>query len=261
MSKSVSYKVRNWSAYNKALVSRGSIFLWFSDDVLDAWHASKQWGFGRPQIYSDQCIQLSLALQSVFAMPLRMTQGFLSSLLYMMDLKLPVPNYTSMCRRRRHLDVSFITSKIRAKKGAVNLVVDATGLKVYGEGEWKVRVHSKAKRRTWRKLHLAMDVDNFQIKAMELTASNVNDGNCFPALAEQVEAMGEVYADAAYMSQECFNVIANKGGRAVIDVKEGIALARETSKGLRKRNRILRDIWASGGKKDGEKRVVIIVAV
>ena len=118
-----------------------------------------------------------------------MTQGFLSSIVTLTGLKLPVPDYTVMCRRRQHLDVSLIITKIRAKKGAVDLVVDATGLKVYGEGEGKVRVHGKGKRRTWCKLHLAMDADNFQIRAMELTASKVSEGNCFPALAEQVGEM------------------------------------------------------------------------
>ena len=249
MRRSVSYRVRNWSKYNKALVRRGDIQLWISDDVLAAWHAPKREGFGRPQIYSDQCILLALTLQALFSLTLRMTQGFLGSLLALMRLRLPVPDYTSMCRRRQDLDVSFIIDKIRAKKGAVDLVVDATGLKVYGEGEWKVRVHGKGKRRTWCKLHLAMDADNFQIRAMELTASKVSEGNCLPVLAEQVGEMGDVYADAAYMSQECFDIIADKGGRAVIDVKEGTALARETSRGLRQRNRLLRETWASGGKK------------
>jgi len=193
-----------------------------------------------------------LSLQAVFALPLRMTQGFLASLLAIMKLDLPVPDYSSMCRRRRHVDVSI--DMLPKRKGTIDLVVDATGLKVYGEGEWKTRVHGKDKRKTWRKLHLAMDADNFQIKAMELTASNIHEGKCFPALAEQIDAIGDMYADTAYMSQECFDAIAAKGGRAVIDVKEGTALASETSQGLRQRNRLLRDIWASGGKKRWKER-------
>ena len=163
-------------------------------------------------------------------------------------------DYTIMCRRRKFLNVSFITDQMRKKKGTIDLVVDATGLKLYGEGEWKVRTHGKGKRRTWRTLHLAMNPNNFQIEAMALTKSNVTDGKCFPSLAEQVEEMGDVYADAAYMSQECFDTIASKGGRAIIDVREGTALARETSDGLRQRNRILREVWASGGKKRWRER-------
>lgn len=254
MRNSISYRVRNWSKYNKVLVRRGDIQLWISNDVLAAWHVPKREGFGRPQIYSDQSILLALTLQALFSLTLRMTQGFLGWLIALMQLTLPVPDYTSMCRRRRHLDVSLIVDKIRAQKGAVDLVVDATGLKVYGEGEWKVRLHGKGKRRTWRKLHLAMDADNFQIRAMELTGSNVFGGNCFPALVERVGELGDVSADAAYMSQECFDSIANKGGRAVIDVKEGTVFARETSSGLRWRNRLLRETWASGGKKRWRER-------
>ena len=96
--------------------------------MIDTLHAPKQQGLGRPQIYSDQCILLALTLQAVFGMTLRMTQEFISSLLAIMQLELPVPDYTSMCRRRRHLDISFIIDQIRKKKGAIDLVVDATGL-------------------------------------------------------------------------------------------------------------------------------------
>ena len=85
-----------------------------------------------------------------------------------MQIKLPVPNYTIMCRRRKLLNVSLITDQMRKKKGTIDLVVDATGLKVYGEGEWKVRTHGKGKRRTWRKLHIAMNPNNFQIETMIL---------------------------------------------------------------------------------------------
>lgn len=254
MRNKVSYKIRNWNEYNKALVARGNIRLWISNDVIATWYAPKKKGLGRPQIYSDQCILLALTIQAIFAMPLRMTQGFLASLLDLMQLDLPVPNYTILCRRRKELDVSFIVAQMRKKKGTVDLVVDATGLKVYGEGEWQVRTHGKGKRRTWRKLHLAMNPNNFQIEAMALTKSNVTDGKCLPSLAKQVKEMGDVYADAAYMSQECFDTIASKGGRAIIDVREGTALARETSDGLRQRNRILREIWASGGKKRWRER-------
>ena len=257
MRSSVSYRIKNWSKYNKALVRRGDIQLWISDDVLAAWHAPKREGFGRPQIYSDQCILLALTLQAVFGLTLRMTQGFLSSIVTLMGLKLPVPDYTVMCRRRRFLEVDLLVDKARKSKRAIDVVVDATGLKVYGEGEWKMRVHGKGKRRTWRKFHLAMDTDSFQIVGEKLSTSERTEGEIFPELLQQTDAagkLGKVYADAAYRGKKCFDAVAKRGGEAIIDVPEGMSLASETSLGLRQRNRIMRTVWASGGKKQWREK-------
>ena len=108
------------------------------------------------------------------------------------------------------------------------MVVDSTGLKIYGEGEWKVRIHGKSKRRSWRKLHLAVDPR--------------------PPLIKGIGQMGTVYADAAYIFQECFDAIDEKGGMAVIDLRGGTSLARDPTPGLKQRNRIVQELWDSSKK-------------
>lgn len=249
MKKKITYKVRNWGEYNQSLINRGNITLWVNERAIDSWISPPSSKRGRPFLYSDSCILLLLTLQAYFGLPLRSTQGFTEGLFTLMSLCLPVPNYTRLSRRSKLLELpSFPTAK-----GPINLVIDATGLKIYGEGEWKMRVHGKDKRRGWRKLHLAMDPDNFQIVAMELTDSKTSDGKVLPALLESIDEIGEAYADGAYMYKECFEAIDDKGGQAIINLRGGTSLSQDPTPGLEQRNRIVKEIWDSGGKKEWKK--------
>jgi hypothetical protein len=146
------YRIRNWSEYNKALVKRGSLTPWLDEAALAGWLNPQRTGRrGKPRLYSDTCVMTMLVLKAVYHLPQRATQGLITSLMQLMQLNLCVPHHTILAKRAAELDVKLPRQPANA---ALHLVVDSTGLKVYGEGEWKVRVHGYSKRRTWRKLHL-----------------------------------------------------------------------------------------------------------
>lgn len=251
MNKKVTYKIQNWSKYNQSLINRGNITLWFSEDTIDGWFALPSGKSGRPNYYSDQCIELALTIRALYNLPLRTTQGFLMGLLELLGVALPVPHYSRLSRRAKMLKINY---KISNKNKNINIVIDSTGLKIYGEGEWKVRVHGKDKRRTWRKLHLAINPDNFQIESLKLTKSNVTDGTVLPELVSTIGKINNAYADAAYMYKECFDAIDTHGGTALIDLRGGTSLAKKPSPGLVQRNRIVEEIWNCGNCKKTWKK-------
>ncbi len=143
--------VTNWREYNDALVKRGSLTLWIDEAVIERWHKVS----GKGAIYHDDAILCALSLRSVFGLALRQTQGFLQSLAQMLDLSVTIPHYSTLSRRANGLNVPFRRSNSQGRP--VHMVIDSTGLKLYGEGEWMVRTHGKKKRRSWRKLHLGVD--------------------------------------------------------------------------------------------------------
>ena len=227
MQKRISYKTRNWSEYNKSLVKRGNITLWVNDDAIDTWIALQESKRGRPFLYSNSYILLILTLRSYFGLTLRSSQGFMEGLLSLMSLCLPVPNYTILSRRAQSLKLPSFPQT----KGAIDLVIDATGLKIYGEGEWKMRTHGKEKRRGWRKLHLSVHPDTFDIVAMALTEAKTGDSKVLPQLLEAIDQVGKVYADGAYMFKNCFDTIAAKGGQAIINLRSGTSLSENPFRG------------------------------
>ena len=146
------YRVRNWPDYNRALIARGRLTFWFDENAVAAWrNADPHKDPGAPKVYSDTAIQCALVLKSVFHLSLRSTQGFVSSLLELLRLDLPVPDYSTLSRRQSSLATSLTVSPTSRPR---HVVVDATGLRVYGSGEWHVRKHRHGRRRAWRKLHL-----------------------------------------------------------------------------------------------------------
>jgi hypothetical protein len=165
--KKAKYHINNWREYNEALVNRGSLTFWFDEEAIELWHQTQHSGRrGTPRRYSDVSIQCALILGVVFRLPLRATEGLVRSVIELMGLTLPTPDYTTLCRRRGDLQVHLPR---HLAKGTVHVVLDATGLKVFGEGEWKVRQHGQGKRRTWRKLHLAVDEASHEILAAVLS--------------------------------------------------------------------------------------------
>jgi hypothetical protein len=246
----VSYRLRNWRAYNKALVNRGNITLWFSEDSIQSWRARNSVRRGRPFSYSDSCIELALSLRSLFGLPLRGSQGFLKSFIALLKVELPVPDYSTLSRRASRLKIIFNT-----KKSITDIVVDSTGLKIYGEGEWKTRVHGKSKRRTWRKLHIAMDADSFEVVSMELTPSNTHDDIQMKKLLTPIATAKTVYADGAYISSGCFDAIAKIGAKAKIPIRTGTCKvdSKKASTGELLRNELIDEIRQAGGKTDWKK--------
>ncbi len=217
------YHLRNWSDYNKALVNRGSLTIWFADETVKAWINHEQTGKrGASQIYTDAAILCMLTLMAVYSLRLRSTQGLLHSLFRLAEIHLMVPDYTTLCRRRKVLEVMLPR---QAKGRAIHLVVDSTGLKVYGEGEWKVRQHGVTKRRTWRKLHLGVDEASREIVAAVATTNNVSDDEVLADLLKQVaEDVEQVTADGAYDKRKCYEAIAEKQAQAVIPPRRGARL-------------------------------------
>ncbi|WP_197329000.1 IS5 family transposase [Ralstonia syzygii] len=176
------YRVKNWAQYNAGLIARGDVTMWVDQGLL----ASSGVGVskrGRPCVYPDAVIQMLLGLKQVFRLPLRARQGFAMSLRKLAFANLRVPNYTTLSRRAQDLEV--VLPALRAGQ-SLHLVVDSTGLKVFGEGEWKVRKHGYSKRRTWRKVHLAMDAKTGQICAALMTHQDVGDADVLADLLDQL---------------------------------------------------------------------------
>ena len=200
------YKVRNWAEYNRALIQRGGLTVWIDEAAVTAWHhAQADGGRGRPKVYADAAIECALVLKSVFHLSLRATQGFLGSVLQLMRLELPVPDYTTVSRRQAALDV---TLPVARRKIARHIVIDATGLKIYGAGEWHVRKHRTSRRRTWRKLHLGVDETTKEVVAVDVTESRVHDSRRLPELLSMVPgSIGQVSGDRAYDTRACYESI------------------------------------------------------
>lgn len=162
----------NWSEYNKNLVKRGNINLWISEDIEKWWYVKQIGKRGRPEIYSDKAIEACLTIGYLFKMPLRMIEGFMNSFFEREQLKIKSPCYTQLSRRTASIKIP----EIKVFRGQqLNMAFDSTGLKVFGEGEWKVRMHGSSKRRVWLKLHLATDVQSLLIPGVCLTKNSVDD--------------------------------------------------------------------------------------
>jgi hypothetical protein len=207
------YRVRNWAEYNAALVERGSLTVWIDQQALDAWHYQGPPRWGARFVYSDLAIQLLLTLRAVFHLPLRATQGMARSIFALMGLPWDVPHYSTLSRRAAVARIDLP----RQGDGPVHLVLDSTGLKLYGEGEWKVRQHGYSRRRTWRKLHLAIDADSHEIQAAMVTEAGVCDAEVVGDLLDQVRRpIRRVGADGAYDRSEVYDAVAARGAEPLI---------------------------------------------
>ena len=146
------YRTTNWPAYNRALVHRGNIAIWF--DPATQWYAPSKGKQGRNQTYSDAAIQCCLMIKSLFRLSLRMVTGFVQSLIKLCGLNWIAPDYTTLCRRQKHIDIVISYQK---SSDGLHLLMDSTGMKFLGEGEWKRKKHGPEYRRQWRKLHIGID--------------------------------------------------------------------------------------------------------
>ena len=192
-----SYKVTNWRKYNESLVQRGSITFWFSDDVIDRWeHANDQPKVGHPFFYSDTAVESLLMLRELFRLPYRQTEGLGRSLIRLMQVDVAIPDFTSLAKRAAKLKIAL---DVADRQGPIHVVVDSTGLKVFGEGEWKTRKHGVSKRRTWRKLHLAVNPDTQEIEAEVLTENSGHDADQVEDLLEEIKTpIDSCAGDGAY---------------------------------------------------------------
>jgi len=198
------YRVKNWSEYEQALIQRGSIIFWLSDDIEQIWLYAGEKQRGSQFDYSDKAIEIMLTLKEVFHLTNRGVEGFVRSLFQIMKIDLPVPDHSTLSRRGKTLKVKLP----KKASGSLNLVLDSTGLKIYGEGEWKVRKHGYSKRRTWRKLHLGADPENGEIQAVLLTENSVSDDATVKELLEQIEQeLLACAADGAYDKRKVYDAL------------------------------------------------------
>ncbi|MCL3056319.1 IS5 family transposase, partial [Klebsiella pneumoniae] len=212
--------ITNWPTYNKALINRGSITFWLDDEAIQAWYESATPSSrGRPQRYSDLAITTVLVIKRVFRLTLRAAQGFIDSIFTLMNVPLRCPDYTSVSKRAKSVNVSF---KTFTRGEIAHLVIDSTGLKVFGEGEWKVKKHGQERRRIWRKLHLAVDSNTHEIICANLSLNNVTDSEAFPGLIRQTHRkIRAASADGAYDTQLCHDELRRKKISALIPPRKG----------------------------------------
>jgi IS5 family transposase len=213
--KKAAYRIRNWKEYNHALVNRGSLTVWVDQGSLDAWNYRGPARWGGQYVYSDTAIQCLLTLRAVFHLPLRATQGLARSIFELMGLglDLAVPDYSTLSRRAADLEVDLS----RKAEGPLHLVLDSTGLKVYGEGEWKVRKHGYSRRRTWRKVHLAIDAETHEIQAVAVTEAGVDDAEEVDHLLQAIDReVSSAAADGAYDKRKVYRALEPRTGRILI---------------------------------------------
>lgn len=201
------YKVTNWSEYNEALRRRGDFTIWFTEDAIAGWRPAKTGAMGRPREYSDAAIETALLLRQVFRLPLRQTEGLMNSLARVMKADIVIPDFSSISKRSIDLPRHVLTKAI--EPGSV-VIVDSSGLKVYGKDEWHQEKHGVPARRTWRKLHLAID-EKHQVLACELTTPEVGDTTAVPDLLTQIPTPFKTFiGDGAYDGEPVSQAVQGK---------------------------------------------------
>jgi hypothetical protein len=243
------YRVKNWSEYDKALVQRGSLTFWLSDDFQKTWLYVGEKQRGSQFDYSDQAILLMLTVKEIFHLTNRGVEGFMRSIFQLLNVDLPVPDHSTLSKRGKGLKVNL------PKKPAQNLaiVMDSTGLKIYGEGEWKVRMHGVSKRRTWRKLHVGVNPDDGEIQAVLLTENSVSDDQAVAELLTQIPQPLRVFAaDGAYDKRKVYDGL-NAHSPDVTILIPPRKNARIWKHGNSKAERLKRDENLRAIRKDGRK--------
>jgi hypothetical protein len=209
------FRVKNWSAYGAGLRRRGSLTLWVTDEVMAHWQASPRSTPGGQALYSDLAIETGLMLRLAFHLPLRQTEGLMASIFELLGVRLSVPDHSTLSRRA--MTLASISPGCRVPDGPVHLLIDSTGLKVFGAGEWLEEKHGARARRSWRKLHLAVDADTGIIMASTLTGNDVGDPSQVAPLLEQIDVgIASVTADGAYDGPLTYDVVAAHGDNIVV---------------------------------------------
>lgn len=247
------YQIRNWGEYNRSLIQRGSITLWFSDDAIEKWFAEATGERGRPQLYSDDAILCALFIRTIYHQPLRAAQGFLNSLIQLLRLPLKAPSYTQMSRRGAALGKSLKKLSSRQPK---DIVFDSTGFKVYGDGEWKVKKHGTSKRRTWRKFHIGVDPDSGEIIVAEMTTNGEGSGDAEVAtelLGKLPKGIKRIFGDGAYDSFGFRCGIETIGAEPCIPPPKDAVIHEKADPAWVKRNDAIKLILGLGGDEEARK--------
>ena len=250
MKTKATYRIRNWSEYDTSLCRRGSLTFWISADLLEQWTTKEKTGVrGASPFYTDQAIELMAVVKFLFHQASRQAEGLLCSIFELMKVSLPVPDHTTFSRRLAKLQIQL---PLQDAKSARHLVADSTGIKVYGEGEWKVRQHGYSKRRTWRKLHLCVDQATLEIVSVGGSPNSVSDGQMLPELLAAVAGeVSQVSADGAYDQRQVYDAINERQAQAAIPPRRG---ARIWQHGNNKAERLVRDENLRAIRKRGRKK-------
>ncbi|MFP2871877.1 IS5 family transposase [Acetobacter tropicalis] len=232
------YRTTNWSSYNAALKKRGSLTVWFDPSMN--WERLPTGRRGRQLGYSDAAIQTCLTLKVLFGFALRQTTGFVEGVVRLAGPAWSVPDFSTLSRRQKSLTVDI---PYRGSDGPLHLLIDSTGIKVEGKGEWHRRRHGGSKRRIWRKIHIGIDEGSLEIRAVEMTGNGVGDAPVLPVLLKRIPDEGEiasVTADGAYDTRKSHEAIAERGAQAVIPPRKNAKPWSPTSVGALARNETLR---------------------
>ena len=200
------------------------------------WGAAHSGKPGRQQAYSDATIQACLTIKVLFDLPLRQATGFVESLLKLIGLNWPVPDFSTLCRRQKTL---FVAIPYQGSAGPLHHLIDSTGIKVESEGEWNAHKHGGLKRRLWRKIHIGIDEKTLEIRAIKATSSSIGDALVLPDLLNQIppdEEIESVTADGAYDTRKCHNAIVALNAHAVIPPRKNAKLWKPDTPGTRALN-------------------------
>ena len=237
-------KTTNWSQYNKVLKDRGGLSIWICEDFLESIqkksHQDIHHKRGHPVVHPDQLIELLLSIRYLFRLPLRQTIGFSELLFPRLEIHFLLPHFSTLSRRGSDLGVKLDVKKRSGQ--AMDIAVDSTGLKVYGEGEWKTRQHGVGKRRTWRKVHFGVSLQDFEICSVVVTTNDVHDSEAGCDLLDIIkDPLGKVYGDGAYDTQAFRRKVHEKGGIPIIPPRED-AILHLDKEDLEERNKAIEHI-------------------
>ncbi len=242
------YSVGNWREYEQGFRARGDVTIWFSEDAIAGWIPRGRRKRGAQRLYSDLAIETALTLGFVFRLPLRQTEGFVGSLLSLMDLDLRSPDHSTLSRRARRLEVQLRTF---GKKTTIHLIVDSTGLQILGQGPWAAAKNGEKGTREWRKLHLGVD-ENGVIVAEKVTDSITDDASVVPDLLDQVsddQKITRFTADGAYDQSSIYETFVELGATFVIPTIKTATPSNARTRAAKARNRNVNRIRKVGRRK------------
>lgn len=246
------FKVTSWAEYEAGLRRRGSMTLWISPEAMSSSQPPKRTTRGGQPRYSDLAIETALTLGLVFGLRLRQTEGFLASVLKLMGLDLAVPDHTTLSRRASKPRAPNKRQVSRlADKAPVHVLIDSTGLQIYGAGQWLEEKHGAKSRRNWRKLHLALDADSGDVIAQVMTDQDVGDPSQVEPLLDQIDMpIHQFTADGAYDGEPTYDaVVKHSTGAAVVIPPRSNASERQHDDLTNQRNQHIAAIDADGRSK------------
>jgi IS5 family transposase len=223
------YRVSNWAEYDRALVERGNITLWISDDAIASWKPAQTGRRGGQRKFSDHAIETTLTLRLIFRLPLRQAEGFLRSVLSLMSIDHETPDHTTLSRRSQHLDIQL--ARVPTEK-SIHLIVDSTGLSIVGEGEWAAAKYGRRGKRAWKKLHLGVDRSGVII-AEVLTDGKADDARTALGLLDEMDDVASFTADAAYDTIAIYDATVERGAKVIVPPRK--TATRSTRSGARDR--------------------------